>query len=101
MGYKHRALDPATVRTVLEEPSLLLKTIPHVDCRPRICELVRYDLTDLAVNSACAGPAGIELHDHVHAPVAALPVREVISAVHILSDLNLGLGEIVHDYLAA
>jgi acetoacetate decarboxylase len=27
-------------------------------------------------------------------------VREVISGVHILSDLTLGLGTVVHDYLA-
>jgi acetoacetate decarboxylase len=34
------------------------------------------------------------------APVAELPVLEVVSAVHILADLTLGLGEVVHDYLA-
>ena len=28
--------------------------------------------------------------------VAALPVREVLGAVHIVSDLTLGLGEVVH-----
>jgi acetoacetate decarboxylase len=32
--------------------------------------------------------------------VAALPVLEVISGVHILCDLTLGLGTVVHDYLA-
>jgi acetoacetate decarboxylase len=26
-------------------------------------------------------------------------VREVISATHILADITLGLGEVVHDYL--
>jgi acetoacetate decarboxylase len=31
--------------------------------------------------------------------IAALPVLEVISGVHILTDLTLGLGEVVHDYL--
>ena len=30
---------------------------------------------------------------------ADLPVREVISALHVMSDLTLGLGEVVHDYL--
>lgn len=34
------------------------------------------------------------------APVAELPVREVISATHILADLTLPLGQVVHDYLA-
>jgi acetoacetate decarboxylase len=34
------------------------------------------------------------------APVADLPVLEVVSATHILADLTLALGEVVHDYLA-
>ncbi len=77
-----------------------MKIIPDVDCSPRICELVRYYLTELTVKGAWEGPAGLELADHALAPVAELPVREVVSAVHILTDLTLGLGEVVHDYLA-
>jgi acetoacetate decarboxylase len=34
------------------------------------------------------------------APIAELPVLEVLSTVHILSDLTLGLGKVVYDYLA-
>jgi acetoacetate decarboxylase len=101
MGYKHRAADPAVVKASLAAPTFLIKIIPHVDCTPRICELVRYSLEDLVVKGAWEGPAGLELHDHAMAPVSALPVREVISAVHILTDLTLGLGEVVHDYLKA
>ncbi|MGA8825633.1 MAG: acetoacetate decarboxylase, partial [Pseudolabrys sp.] len=33
------------------------------------------------------------------APVADLPVLEVVSAVHCVADLTLGLGKAVHDYL--
>jgi acetoacetate decarboxylase len=33
------------------------------------------------------------------APVAELPVLEIVSAIHILGDLTLGLGRVVHDYL--
>jgi acetoacetate decarboxylase len=33
------------------------------------------------------------------APVASLPVLQILSGVHILSDLTLGLGTVVHDYL--
>ena len=36
----------------------------------------------------------------VAAPVAELPVPEIVSAVHILADLNLPPGKIAHDYLA-
>jgi acetoacetate decarboxylase len=32
------------------------------------------------------------------APVSELPVLEIVSAIHILADLTLGLGKVVHDY---
>jgi acetoacetate decarboxylase len=99
MGYKHRTLDIAKVLASMEEPNFLLKIIPHVDCTPRICELVRYQLEDITVKGAWSGPAGLELFDHALAAVAELPVLEVLSATHILADLTLGLGEVVHDYL--
>jgi len=99
MGYKYKSLDHDSVLKALQAPSFLLKIIPDVDCSPRICELERYYLTDLTVKGAWEGPAGLELADHALAPVAELPVREVVSAVHILTDLTLGLGEVVHDYL--
>lgn len=100
MGYKHRAIDPAKVLESLQAPTFLLKIIPHVDCTPRICELVEYSLEDITVKGAWEGPAGLELHDHAMAPLTQLPVREVLSATHILTDLTLGLGRVVHDYLA-
>jgi acetoacetate decarboxylase len=101
MGYKHHVLDPAKILKNMLEPSYLLKIIPHVDCSPRICELVRYYLTDVTMKGAWEGPAGLELFDHALAPVAELPVLEVLSATHILADLTLGLGEVIHDYLTS
>lgn len=100
MGYKHREADIAAVRTSLAAPNYLLKIIPHVDGSARVCELVEYYLEDVVVKGAWTGPAALELHAHALAPVAELPVREVVSAVHIVSDLTLGLGKVVHDYLA-
>ena len=99
MGYKHRALDAAKVKAAMVQPGFLLKIIPHVDCSPRICELVRYYLEDVTVKGAWEGPAAIELFEHALAPVARLPVRKVVGGVHILADLTLGLGEGVHDYM--
>ncbi len=99
MGYKHRILDPTVVQTALAAPGFLLKIIPDVDCGPRICELVRYHLRDITVKGAWEGPAGLELRHHALAPVADLPVREIISAIHILTDLTLGLGEVLYDYM--
>jgi acetoacetate decarboxylase len=100
MGYKHRTLDNETVRKSLLAPNFMLKIIPHVDCTPRICELVRYYLEDLTVKGAWEGPGALALSPHALANVAELPVLEIKSAVHILTDLTLGLGEVVHDYLA-
>ena len=99
MGYKHRTLDADTVRKALSIHNYTIKIIPDPDCTPRICELVRFRLEDLVVKGAWEGPAALELFHHALAPVAALPVREVLSAIHILTDLTLGLGEVVHDYL--
>ena len=101
MGYKHRTLAHEPILKSLLAPNFLLKIIPHVDGRPRICELVRYFMEDITMKGAWEGPVGLELFQHALAPVAALPVREVIGGVHILCDMTLGLGTVVHDYLAA
>jgi acetoacetate decarboxylase len=100
MGFKHRALDNDKILASLSAPNFLLKIIPHVDGSARICELVQYFCEDITVKGAWEGPAALELFHHALAPVAALPVLEVISGIHIQSDLTLGLGTVVHDYLA-
>lgn len=100
MGYKHRALPEAALSASLAEPGFLLKIIPHVDGCPRICELVRYRLSDVTLRGGWTGPAALSLAPHALAPVAALPVLEVLSATHLIADLTLELGEVAHDYLA-
>ena len=99
MGYKHRALDIFTEAKGLGAPNFLLKVIPHVDGSPRICELVQYFLEDVTVKGAWTGPAALQLAAHALAPIAELPVLEVLSAKHLVADLTLGLGTVVHDYL--
>jgi acetoacetate decarboxylase len=99
MGYKHRALDLGAVLQRFHEPNFLLKIIPHVDGTPRICELVQYTLEDVQIKGAWSSPGMLDLHPHALAPVASLPMLEVISSVHILSDLTLPLGTVVYDYL--
>jgi len=44
MGFKRRLLPEAEAMAELAAPGVTLKIIPHVDGRPRICELVRYRL---------------------------------------------------------
>lgn len=100
MGYKHNILEAAPVLSTLEEPNFLIKIIPHVDGTPRICELVRYRLQDVTLKGAWSGPAAVEFFADAIVDVARLPVREVLSGTHLIADLTLGLGEVVHDYLA-
>ena len=99
MGYKHREIDHAPLIKAMTKPAFVIKIIPHVDCTPRICELVRYYLQDVTLKGAWSGPASLQLFEHAMCDVARLPVREVVSAAHSVADLTLGLGEVVFDYL--
>lgn len=99
MGYKHQPADERAVREMVEVPTFVLKIIPHVDGRPRICELVRCPVADLAISGAWRAPGALELHSHALVPVAELPVGEVVSALHVQADLTLPTGEVVHDYM--
>lgn len=100
MGFKHVNVPQERVMAALAQPNFLLKIIPHVDGSPRICELVRYHTTEIVFHGAWTGPASLELHPHALAPVAGLPVRRVVSALHYIVDMTLDLGEVVYDYLA-
>ena len=99
MGYKYRVADLAAVKASLEAPNFLLKIIPHVDGTPRICELVEYRLEEIELKGAWVGPGALDLQAHALAPVAELPVLEILSATHLIADLTLGLGKVIHDYL--
>jgi acetoacetate decarboxylase len=51
------------------------------------------------VKGAWSGPAAIEPFEHAMCDVARLPVRDVVSDSHFVTDLALGLGAVVFDYL--
>ncbi|TQF02779.1 acetoacetate decarboxylase [Kitasatospora acidiphila] len=100
MGYKQRPLDHEQAAAELTVPTFMLKMLPGYDGYPRIAELVRTRITDLTVKGAWSGPARLDLVAHAIAPLADLPVLEVVSASHILTDLTLSPATLVHDYLA-
>jgi len=100
MGYKHKTADHSAIKASLLAPNFLLKIMPHVDGTPRICELVEYQLLDVDLKGAWTGPAALTLFSHALAPLAELPVLEIVSGTHIVADLTLGLGKVVHNYLA-
>ena len=68
MGYKHCTADPVAVSAALAAPNFLLKIIPHVDGSARICELVRYYTTEVALKGAWTASGSLELHPHALAP---------------------------------
>jgi acetoacetate decarboxylase len=100
MGYKYKKLDPKPIeKSFSKTPNYLIKIIPHVDGTLRVCELVSHFLTEVKIKGAWEGPAELELVPHAMAPIADLPVRKVVSAVHILTDLTLPYGRVEVDYL--
>ena len=77
-----------------------LKLIPDVDGKPKIAQLVGYNLADIRVQGAWEGPARLHLIPHVNCRVADLPVRRVVGGRHQIVDFVLPYGRVLHDYLA-
>jgi acetoacetate decarboxylase len=100
MGYKHAPMSEEDARAEIGQPTFGLKMLPGYDRRPRILELVRSQITDLTIRGAWTGPARLQYFEHVMAPLADLPVLEIVRASHILTDLTLGRAGVVFDYLA-
>jgi len=99
MGYKYQVGDAEAALRALALPNFLLKIIPHVDGTARICELVEYHLEDIYLKGVWTGPGSLSLVPHALAPVADLPLRELVSTTHFVANLTLGLGKVVFDYL--
>ena len=64
-----------------------------------MCSSDLTEITNISVKGAWRGPARLQLFEHVLAPLADLPVREIISATHILTDLTLSPAVVIYDYL--
>ena len=108
MGYKHENLtcdihndyicDHSAVAKKMTKTQVNLKLIPDIDGSIAIAQLVAYNLDDINVKGAWSGPARLQLHAHVNAPVADLPVRKVVHGMHFLADLTLPYGRVLYDY---
>ena len=101
MNYKHEraAGDAAAARTMLSKTLVNLKLIPGVDGRPEICRLVGYHMTEITVKGSWHGAARLHLVPHANAPLADLPVRRIVGAHHLVCDLTLPYGRVLHDYV--
>jgi len=101
MGYKHEVAPGGAAVTAkgMTKTQCNLKIIPDVDGKPKICQLVAYNLTDIEIKGSWVAPARLQLFAHVNAPVADLPVRRVIGGRHFVGDLTLPHGRVLFDYL--
>ncbi|MEK9968114.1 MAG: acetoacetate decarboxylase [Ferrovibrio sp.] len=102
MAYKHESLARNPMKTIssLRKTQVNLKIIPDVDGRPKIAQLVAYNLTDVKVRGSWSSPARLHLVPHVNAPVADLPVHRVVGGRHFVADLTLPAGRVLVDYIA-
>jgi acetoacetate decarboxylase len=83
--------DPKKLRELVPEPLQIEEPVVKFEHR----------LEDIELKGAWTGPVELTLFSHALAPLAELPVLEVVSGIHIIADLTLGLGKVVHDYLAS
>ena len=99
MGYKHKPMDLEQAKREICIPTFMLKITRASGGRPGICELLRTQISDITVKGAWTSPARLQLFEHALAPLADLPVREIVSASHILTDLALAPAGRVFDYI--
>ena len=109
MTYKHRnmlydyengcATTNKEILKNLSKTQINLKLIPHVDGTLAIAQLVSFRLTDITIKGAWSGSSRLHLVPHVNAPVADFPVCKIIDGLHLIADLTLPYGNVIHDYL--
>ena len=101
MTYKHISLEAHLdqIKQGIEKLNVNLKILPDVDGKPKVAQLVGYNLENVVVHGAWDGPAALELFQHVNCRVAALPVRKVLGGRHQLVDFTLPYGRVLVDYL--
>jgi acetoacetate decarboxylase len=102
MVYKHDAFrtDYSHEHELLTRTQVTLKLIPDIDGTPAIAQLVAVKFSDVAIKGAWTGRARLELIPAVNCPLADLPVHEVTGGLHMVTDMTLPYGKVLHDYLA-
>ena len=99
MSYKFYPMNKDDALKHITSTNYMLNFHPNYDGTPRIQELVKNHAENVEILEAWTGPARLELFQHVNCPLADLPVREVVGAYHILTNLTLGKCEVIYDYL--
>jgi acetoacetate decarboxylase len=101
MVYKHDAFrtDFSHERELLTRTQVTLKLIPDIDGTPAIAQLVAVKFDDVAIKGAWSGRARLELVPAVNCPLADLPVHAITGGLHMVTDMTLPYGKVLHDYL--
>jgi acetoacetate decarboxylase len=101
MVYKHDAFrkDYSAEKAALARTQITLKLIPDIDGRPAIAQLVAINFENVVVHGAWTGRARLELVPSVNCPLSDLPVREIVGGHHMVTDMTLPYGKVLHDYL--
>jgi acetoacetate decarboxylase len=100
MVYKHTSpKDLGEIETMLKRTQVTLKLIPDIDGSPAIAQLVGINVDKVVVKGAWTGRARLKMTPAVNCPMADLPVIEQLGGLHIVSDLTLPYGRVLHDYL--
>jgi acetoacetate decarboxylase len=73
--------------------------VPRVDGRPAVAQQVGVDVVDVVLEGAWAGGGRLDLVPSVNAPLADLPVRAMAGGLHLVTDLTLPHGTVLHDDL--
>ncbi|MBC7522248.1 MAG: acetoacetate decarboxylase family protein [Sandarakinorhabdus sp.] len=101
MVYKHGGpSDFTAIESMLKRTQVTLKLIPDIDGTPAIAQLVGINFDKIIVKGAWTGRARLELIPAVNCPLADLPVLEQKDGLHIVTDMTLPYGRVLHDYLA-
>ena len=101
MVYKHDGpSDLSEMEALLKRTQVTLKLIPDIDGSAAIAQLVGISFADIVVKGAWTGRARLELTQAVNCPMADLPVLEQIGGIHLVTDMTLPYGRVLHDYLA-
>ena len=101
MVYKHGGpSDLGDIATLLQRTQVTLKLIPDIDGSPAIAQLVGINFAAVTVKGAWTGRARVALIPAVNCPMADLPVLEQRDGLHIVADMTLPYGRVLHDYLA-
>ena len=100
MGYKYSVMDTEEAKSIVSQPQFMLKQVRDYDGTLLKSELTRSQITDFEIKEAYRSPVRLQLFEHVMAPLADFPVREIVDGQHIIADLTLGCPATAHDYLA-